>query len=121
MRDLRGALLERNPAAADILVVGSGPGGAVVAATLAEAGREVLMLESGAAETLDPHPPFSAAEMTAKYRAGGMTAIVSRPPVNYVEGECLGGGSEINSGLHHRLPPHALFALVGEVEGARVR
>ena len=106
--DLRGALLERNPAAADILVVGSGPGGAVVAATLAESGREVLMLESGAAETLDSHPPFSAAEMTAKYRAGGMTAIVSRPPVNYVEGECLGGGSEINSGLHHRLPPHAL-------------
>ena len=105
---LRDALCAENPPAADTIVVGSGPGGAVAAATLAENGREVLMLESGGVETLELHPPFSAKEMSAKYRAGGMTAVIARPPVNYVEGHCIGGGSEINSGLYHRPPPETL-------------
>ena len=105
---LRGALCAENPPAADTIVVGSGPGGAAAAATLAEAGREVLMLESGGEKTLESHPPFGAEEMAAKYRAGGMTAVIARPAVNYVEGECLGGGSEINSGLYHRPPPETL-------------
>ena len=108
LRDLRAALADDDPPAADIVVVGSGPGGATAAATLAEAGREVLMLESGGAETLESTALFSAEEMTAKYRAGGMTAVIARPVINYAEGECLGGGSEINSGIYHRPPPEAL-------------
>ena len=107
-RDLRDALRRENIPAADVVVIGSGPGGSVAAATLAESGREVLMLESGGEDTLESFPPFGADEMTAKYRAGGMTAIIARPPVNYVEGECLGGGSEVNSGLYHRLSAETL-------------
>ena len=114
--DIRRALAETPPAAADIVVVGSGPGGAVAAATLAEAGRETLILESGPAEIADSEtapnlpdfPAFGAKEMAEKYRAGGMTAVIARPPVNYAEAECLGGGSEINSGLYHRFSPETL-------------
>ncbi|MBX3522760.1 MAG: GMC family oxidoreductase, partial [Xanthobacteraceae bacterium] len=32
---------------AEIIVIGSGPGGAITAALLAEAGRDVLLLEAG--------------------------------------------------------------------------
>jgi choline dehydrogenase-like flavoprotein len=94
---------------ADVVVVGSGPGGAVTAALLAEAGREVVVVEEGPA--LAPVcPPFSLREMEHKYRGGGGLAAVGRVPVAYAEGRCVGGGSEINSGLHHRPPRDVLDA-----------
>ena len=38
-----------------------------------------------------------------------MTATLGRPPIAYVEGCCVGGGTEVNSGLWHR-PPADLIA-----------
>lgn len=93
---------------AEVAVIGSGPGGAISAALLAEAGREVLLLEEGAALPLSACPPFSAAEMESKYRCGGMTTALGRPKIAYVEGCVAGGGSEINSALYHRTPPEIL-------------
>ena len=96
------------PDRAQIAVVGSGPGGALTACLLAEAGRDVLLLEEAPA-TADPPPaPFSMDEMTRHYRHGGVSAALGRPPVAYVEGRCVGGGSEINSGLFHRTPSDVL-------------
>ncbi len=89
-----------------IAVIGSGPGGALTACLLAEAGRDVLLLEE--APAFVPSPPFSVEEMTRHYRHGGVSAALGRPPVAYVEGRCVGGGSEINSGLFHRTPPEIL-------------
>jgi choline dehydrogenase-like flavoprotein len=96
------------PIRAEVVVLGSGPGGAITACLLAEAGRSVLLLEEGPASSQDPCPPFSMAEMTGKYRHGGVTAAMGKPPVAYVEARCVGGGSEINSGLYHRTPPEVL-------------
>src|SRR5437868_6717063 len=42
--------------------------------------------------------------MLSKYRHGGVNATLGLPPVSYVEGRCVGGGTEINSGLYHRPP-----------------
>jgi choline dehydrogenase-like flavoprotein len=92
----------------EICVVGSGPGGAVTAATLAEAGRDVLLVEEGSFLTQESCSPFSLEEMTLKYRNGGITPTFGKPKVTYVEGRCVGGGSEINSGLYHRTPPTIL-------------
>ena len=89
---------------AEIVVIGSGPGGAVTAATLASAGRDVLLIEEGADLAQDSCAPFSFAEMKQKYRAGGITAAFGKPGVAYAEGSCVGGGSEVNSGLYHRTP-----------------
>ena len=89
---------------AEIVVIGSGPGGAVTAATLASAGKEVLLIEEGADLAQTSCAPFSYEEMKQKYRAGGITAAFGKPSVAYAEGSCVGGGSEVNSGLYHRTP-----------------
>ena len=88
----------------EVVVVGSGAGGAVTAALLAEAGLDVTVLEDGPWVEPDSVQPFSVDEMKAKYRYGGGGAIMGRPPIAYVEGRCVGGSTEINSGLYHRPP-----------------
>jgi choline dehydrogenase-like flavoprotein len=92
----------------EVAVVGSGPGGAITACLLAESGRDVLLIEEGPLVQLDSCSPFSREEMEQKYRNGGQTVALGRTKVAYVEGCCVGGGSEINSGLYHRTPPEVL-------------
>lgn len=113
---------ETSVTATDVLVVGSGPGGAITACLLAEAGRDVVLVEEGPHLPLAATRPFSPDEMRRKYRAGGVTAALGQPAIAYAEARCLGGGSEINSGLYHRTPADVLeqwrrdFALVDSTE-----
>lgn len=93
---------------AQIAVIGSGPGGAITARVLAEHGRDVILIEEGPDLSLDSCDAFSRAEMVQKYRNGGVTVALGSPNVVYVEGRCVGGGSEINSGIYHRTPPEIL-------------
>jgi choline dehydrogenase-like flavoprotein len=88
----------------DVLVIGSGAGGAVTAATLAAAGRDVVVLEEGPWLDPDEPEPFSLEEMVAKYRHQGACAALGSPGIAFAEGRCVGGSTEINSGLYHRLP-----------------
>jgi choline dehydrogenase-like flavoprotein len=90
------------------LVIGSGPGGSVTAGLLAEAGRDVILLEEGPADSAAAPAPFSLQEMAERYRNRGLNPVLGRPKIAFAEGRCLGGGSEINSGLFHRLPPETL-------------
>jgi choline dehydrogenase-like flavoprotein len=89
----------------DVLVIGSGAGGASTAALLASAGRRVVVVEEGPWIDPDAVEPFSLAEMVTKYRHHGSSAALGNPPIAYAEGRCVGGSTEINSGLWHRLPP----------------
>lgn len=92
--------------ATDVLVIGSGAGGAVTAAALAAAGRTVTVVEEGPWVDADAVEPFSLEEMVAKYRHHGLAAALGNPAIAYAEGRCVGGSTEINSGLYHRLPDH---------------
>jgi choline dehydrogenase-like flavoprotein len=94
--------------ACEALVIGSGAGGSVVACDLAEAGVDVLVLEEGDYLPLDVPAPYTTREMIDKYRQGGLTPALGRPPVAYVEARCVGGGTEVNSGLYHAPPADAL-------------
>lgn len=87
----------------EVAVVGSGAGGATTAAILAEAGRTVTVLEEG--PRAPEVPPFSLPEMVHAYRHRGSSAALGLPPIAYAEGRCVGGSTEINSGLWHRVPP----------------
>lgn len=88
----------------EVLVVGSGPGGATTAALLAEAGLDVLVLEEGPWVEQGEVPPFSLGQMERQYRSGGVTVALGMPSIAYTEGACAGGGSEVNSGLYWRPP-----------------
>jgi choline dehydrogenase-like flavoprotein len=90
----------------EVLVIGSGAGGAVTAARLAEAGRQVTVVEEGPWVDPDRHEPFSLDEMVAKYRHRGLQGALGSPAIAYAEGRCVGGSTEINSGLYHRLPDY---------------
>lgn len=103
---------------ADIVVIGAGPGGAIAAALLADAGREVVLIEEGPHLPLESAPPFSRDEIAQKYRNGGITVAMGAAKIAYVEGCCVGGGSEINRGLYQRLP---LEVLDGVAQGVRHR
>lgn len=91
-----------------VIVVGSGPGAAVAGYEIASEGIDVLMLESGKDFRNYQLNDYSTDELSLKYRNGGQTVSLGMPLINYAEGSCLGGGSEINSGLFHRTPSQIL-------------
>ena len=110
-REISGPNVIESPAdelSAEIVVVGSGPGGTITACLLAESGRDVLLIEEGAFYPQNSCEPFSKHEMLQKYRNGGQTVAFGKNKISYVEGRCIGGGSEINSALYHRTPPEIL-------------
>jgi choline dehydrogenase-like flavoprotein len=92
---------------ADVAVVGSGPGGAVVAKELAEAGRSVVLLEEGPPFTPDDFELDGTLSMARTIREGGlrMTRGTVMPTMQAI---CLGGGSLINSAICVRAPDFVL-------------
>ncbi len=93
---------------AEVLVIGSGAGGATTAAVLAEAGFDVLVVEEGEWVEQGSVVPFSLEQMDRQYRSGGVTVALGIPSIAYTEGRCAGGGTEINSGLYRRPPDDVL-------------
>jgi choline dehydrogenase-like flavoprotein len=75
---------------------------------LAESGKNVLLIEEGSSFNEDNITAFSLEEIQEKYRNHGYTLFFGKPKISYVEGCCIGGGSEINSGLYHRTPKNIL-------------
>lgn len=92
----------------DAVVVGSGAGGGVVAAELAEAGLDVVVLEEG-----DHHPTESFTTSTTDmlrtlYRDCGAATTIGRVPVAYSEGRTVGGSTVVNGGMAFRAPDRIL-------------
>ncbi|UGS35690.1 GMC family oxidoreductase N-terminal domain-containing protein [Capillimicrobium parvum] len=103
-----GEMAGRREIRADVVVVGTGAGGAPAAKELAEAGATVVMLEEGAhhpTDTLTARPRESLATL---YRDGGQIATVGAPPIVLPLGRAVGGTTLVNSGTCFRTPPHVL-------------
>ena len=93
---------------ADVIVVGTGAGGATTAAALAAMGHDVLMLEEGdlhRTESFTTDPP---AMFRRLYRDAGTSVILGTPPILFAEGKCVGGSTVINGGMCWRTPEHVL-------------
>lgn len=89
----------------DVIVVGSGAGGAVVGKELAEVGLDVVMIEEGGYyKTEDFLIDDTIASASRLYRDAGATAILGKPNIMYAEGRCVGGSTTINGGMCWRTP-----------------
>lgn len=105
-----GAPLEvRVPAAdteldCDVCVVGSGAGGGVAAAVLAEAGLDVVVLEAGGAYDERDFDGGELDGLRRRYLGGGTTASDDWT-VSVLAGAALGGGTVVNYTTSFRPPP----------------
>ena len=92
----------------DVVVVGSGAGGAVAAKELAEAGLKVIVLEEG--EHFDRRdftgPPPE--RLRRFYRGNGLTFTIGVPTISLPIGRGVGGSTLINSGTCFRTPDFVL-------------
>jgi choline dehydrogenase-like flavoprotein len=103
---------------ADVCVVGSGTGGAVVAKELAESGLSVVVIEEGGHYTPEEYGKFSFAETRRRMmRNGGVSMAVGigdSPTVQVATGRVVGGGSVLTGGVCFRIPDRVLEEWVAD-------
>jgi choline dehydrogenase-like flavoprotein len=92
----------------DVVIVGSGAGGAAAAAVLAEAGLDVMVLEAGGHFDRDSYPRDPIEAISALYREAGLTIAEGRPPIPVPVARAVGGTTVINSGTCFRAPQPVL-------------
>jgi choline dehydrogenase-like flavoprotein len=92
----------------DVVIVGSGAGGAVAAATLAEAGLDVIVLEAGQSFNRENYPEEPLDAIARLYRDGGLTIAEGRPPIPVPVARTVGGTTVVNSGTCFRAPDPVL-------------
>jgi choline dehydrogenase-like flavoprotein len=80
---------------ADVCVVGTGAGGAVVAARLAEAGYDVVLLEEGGYWQASDFSEEEA-EMVPRLYADRGTRATDDLSIALLQGRCVGGGTTVN-------------------------
>jgi choline dehydrogenase-like flavoprotein len=88
----------------DVVVVGSGPGGAPVARDLAAAGADVVVLEEGPWLRADDFSGDALDALTALYRDAGLATTTGPTAMPLLQGRALGGTSVVNSAICWRLP-----------------
>lgn len=95
---------------ADVIVVGTGAGGAVVAAKLAEAGARVLVLEEGGYIRTPAFTGRALEMVKLLYRDKGMTTTLGNTMIALPMGCCVGGTTTVNSGSCYPAPDYVLEA-----------
>jgi choline dehydrogenase-like flavoprotein len=92
----------------DVVVVGSGAGGASVARVLSEAGLSVIVVEEGDYYDASSYSTDVFEALPRLYRDSGLTVAEGRPAIPLPVGRCVGGTTVINSGTCFRAPDDIL-------------
>jgi len=92
----------------DVVVVGSGAGGATAATILAEAGLRVIVLEEGPYYRPEDYGKFTPSESTRRlFREAGLLAafgLGQTPVISVTAGRAVGGSSILTGGVCFRIP-----------------
>ena len=88
---------------ADVCIVGSGPGGAMVASRLARAGAKVVVLEEGGHYTKDDFDMQEATAFPHLYQDRGNRASADLS-ISVLQGRAVGGGTTVNWTTSYRTP-----------------
>ena len=91
-----------------VVVVGSGAGGATMAAELADAGVDVVIVEEGGYHPTESFTAATGRALRTLYRDAGVGLALGRPPVLFSEGRCVGGSTVVNGGMSWRTPARVL-------------
>lgn len=92
----------------DVVIVGTGAGGAPVARALAARGHAVLMLEEGGHFTRADFHGATVDRQQRLFRQGGLTTTVGNAVIPVPLGKTLGGTTTVNSGTCFRLAPDVM-------------
>lgn len=93
---------------ADVVIVGTGAGGAAAGATLARAGVDVAFVEEGSYHPTSSFNPYATETVPRLYRDASSTVIFGSPDIPYLEGRCVGGSTVLNGGMAYRAPEDVL-------------
>jgi choline dehydrogenase-like flavoprotein len=88
----------------DVVVIGSGAGGGVVAGELAAAGKSVVVLEKGGYYNEADFTQYEGDMLARLYDAGGLLTTEDLALV-ILQGSCLGGGTVVNYTTSLPTPP----------------
>ncbi|TMA76536.1 MAG: GMC family oxidoreductase [Deltaproteobacteria bacterium] len=91
----------------DVCVVGSGPGGAMVASRLSRAGAKVVVLEEGGYHTKADFDMQEATAYPRLYQDRGNRATADLA-IQVLQGRAVGGGTVVNWTTSYRTPDHVL-------------
>jgi choline dehydrogenase-like flavoprotein len=92
----------------DVVIVGSGAGGATMAAELADAGVDVVIVEEGGYHPTESFSSRTGRALRTLYRDAGAGLALGSPPVLFSEGRCVGGSTVVNGGMSWRTPERVL-------------
>ena len=93
----------------DVVIVGSGAGGAVAADSLARAGLRVVVLEEGGAYRVEEEAESRPVDkMLRLFRDNGLTFAIGSPVISLPMGRAVGGTTVVNSGTCFRTPDGVL-------------
>jgi choline dehydrogenase-like flavoprotein len=91
----------------DVCIVGSGPGGSMVASRLARAGAKVVVLEEGGHYTKDEFDMQEATAFPRLYQDRGNRATADLS-ISVLQGRAVGGGTVVNWTTSFRTPDSVL-------------
>src|ERR1700678_1728192 len=75
-----------------------------MAAELAEAGVDVIVIEEGGYHPTESFTASTGRALRTLYRDGGGGMAIGRPSVLFAEGRCVGGSTVVNGGMSWRTP-----------------